>query len=248
MKIKAHLKKSQEEQFEEMVGDQKWQRKLLSATWDDETLNKSNCFAWLKEWRSCPSNAIAGMFELYQQLLPTKLNHGQKTRTIPANDVQCRLCNNIPEDVVHVSSWCSALAQNKYLARHNAALKILFFEILRDLGLLDEVPPWYSPVEPKPTYENRDAQAFWDIPVYAVQTELRSNRVDARIINHKAKMMTTVEMSCQLIDNRNRKDDEKTLKYGPMRCELKQQFKGYILEQHNIIIDVLQDGQKSAKK
>ena len=32
---------------------------------------------------------------------------------------------------------------------------------------------------------------------------------------------------------------EKTLKYGPMRWELKQQFKGYEVEQHNIIIDVL---------
>ena len=29
------------------------------------------------------------------------------------------------------------------------------------------------------------------------------------------------------------------LKYGPMRWELKQQFKGYEVEQHNIIIDVL---------
>ena len=63
-KIKAHLKKSQEEQFEEMVRDQKWQGKLLRARWEDESLNKSGCFAWLKEWRSCPSNVIAGMFEL----------------------------------------------------------------------------------------------------------------------------------------------------------------------------------------
>ena len=165
------------------------------------------------------------MFELYEQLLPTKLYNSQKTRLIPVNDVQCRLCNKVPESVAHVLSGCSALAQNKYLARHNAALKILFFEILRDLGLLEEVPPWYSPVEPKPTYESRDAQAFWDIPVYAVQTEVRANRVDARIINHKAKKVTTLEMSCPWIENRTRKDAEKTLKYGPMRWELKQQFK-----------------------
>ena len=80
-------------------------------------------------------------------------------------------------------------------------MKILFFEILQDLGLLEEAPPWYSPVEPKPTYESRDAQAFWDIPVYAVQTEVRANRVDARIINHKAKKVTTLEMSCKWIKN-----------------------------------------------
>ena len=77
-KIKAYLKKSQEEQLEEMVRDQKWQGTLLRARWEDESLNKSGCFAWLKEWRSCPSNVIAGMFELYEQLLPTKLYHSQK--------------------------------------------------------------------------------------------------------------------------------------------------------------------------
>ena len=51
--------------------------------------------------------------------------------------------------------------------RHNAALKVLFFEMLRDLKLADFVPPWYSRVEPKPMYESIDAQAFWDVPVYA---------------------------------------------------------------------------------
>ena len=126
-KIKAHFKNSQEEQLEEMVRDQKWKgRKLLRARWEDESLNKSGCCARLKEWRSCPSNVIAGMFELYEQLLPIKLYHSQKTRTITVNDVQCRLCNKVPESVAHVLSECSALAQNKYLARHNAALKILF--------------------------------------------------------------------------------------------------------------------------
>ena len=155
------------------------------------------------------------------------------------NDAQCRLCNKVPQGVAHVLSGCSALAQNKYLVRHNAALKILFFEILRDRGLLEEVPPWYSPVEPKPAYESRDAQAFWDIPIYSVLTEVRANRVDARIINHKAKKVTTLLTSCPWIENRTRKDAEKTLEYGPMRWELKQQFKGYVVEQDNIIIDVL---------
>ena len=58
-KIMAHLKRSQEEQFEEMVRDQKWQGKLLRARWEDESLNKSGCFAWLKEWRTCLSNVTS---------------------------------------------------------------------------------------------------------------------------------------------------------------------------------------------
>ena len=36
------------------------------------------------------------------------------------------------------------IIQTKYLYRHNAALKILFFEFLREHGLIEEVPPWYS--------------------------------------------------------------------------------------------------------
>ena len=50
--------------------------------------------------------------------------------------------------------------------RHNAALKLLFFEMLRDLKLADSVPPWYSRVEPKPLFESEDTQAYRAVPVY----------------------------------------------------------------------------------
>ena len=41
---------------------------------------------------------------------------------------------------------------------------------------------------------------------------MRPNRVDACISNHKFKQVLTLEMSCPWIDNRTRKDEEKTLK------------------------------------
>ena len=102
---------------------------------------------------------------------------------------------------------------------NNVALKVLHFEFLRDLKLIDEVPPWYSPVKPKPLYENCDVQAYCDIPVFAEQREVRANRVDATVINHRNKTVTTIEMSCPWIENRSKKDKEKTLKYGPLRWE-----------------------------
>ena len=89
-------------------------------------------------------------------------------------------------------------------------------EVPRDLKLIDEVPPWCSPVKPKPLYENCDAQAYWDIPVLAEQSEVRANRVDAREINHRNKTVTTIEMSCPWIEHRSKKDKEKTPKYGPL--------------------------------
>lgn len=38
--------------------------------------------------------------------------------------------------------------QSKYLERHNAAFKVLFFELLRDPKLVDKVPPCYSKGKP----------------------------------------------------------------------------------------------------
>ena len=135
---------------------------------------------------------------------------------------------------------CSALSQNKYLARHDAALKVLFWEMLRELQLSDSVPPWYSPVVAKPKYESPEAQAYWDIPVFAVSEQVRQNRVDARLIDHEKKRVLAVEMSCPWTENREKKQEEKTAKYGPLRWELKQQFPaGYDIRQYNIIIDVL---------
>ena len=48
-------------------------------------------------------------------------------------------------------------------------------------------------------------------------------------------------MSCPSIESIAKKDEEKTLKYGPMMWELKQRYNGYRVEhvQHNVIIDVL---------
>ena len=62
--------------------------------------------------------------------------------------------SNSLEAVQHVLSECPAFAQSKHLWRHNAALKIVFFEMLKDLELVDKIPPWYTPVQQKPKYKN----------------------------------------------------------------------------------------------
>jgi len=47
------------------------------------------------------------------------------------------------------------------------ALKVLFYEILRDQDVLEEVAPWYSQVMPKAVYKSEKVEAWWDVPVYA---------------------------------------------------------------------------------
>ena len=86
---------------------------------------------------------------------------------------------------------------------------------------------------------DRTQEEFWDVPVYAEYNHVKANRVDAWFVGHKSKNVMAVEMSCPWINNREKKDEEKTLKYGPLRWELKQQFPGYRFEQYNVIIDVV---------
>ena len=68
---------------------------------------------------------------------------------------------------VKQKSWKEVQEQHWHMTRDNAALENLFFEILQDLGLVQTVPPWYSPVKPKPVYKMDNAQAFWDAPLSA---------------------------------------------------------------------------------
>ena len=127
-------------------------------------------------------------------------------------------------------------------------MKILFFELLREHGLIEKVAPWYSPVMPKPAYQNTTSEAFWNIPIYAEHNEVRTNRIDARLVSHERKEVCTIEMSCPWIESRAKKDEEKTLKYGPMMWELKQRYIGYRVEQYNVIIDVLGGYSKHLEK
>ena len=75
--------------------------------------------------------------------------------------------------------------------------------------------------------------------MFAEHNHVRSNRVDARVIDHKQKRIYAIEMSCPWIDNRKKKEVEKTTNYAPLRWELKQQSPTYTVKQFNIIIDVL---------
>ena len=138
-RVKEVLKEFVEEKFEREVRGLEWQGKLLTERKFDSQLCKKACFNWLSKWRSCPTHTIAGAFEMYEQLLPTKLYSNKKTHTSCLGDVKCRLCGHAQERVPHTLAGCTALAQNKYLFIHNMALKVLFYEILRDQDLLEEV-------------------------------------------------------------------------------------------------------------
>ena len=86
------------------------------------------------------------------------------------------MCEKVTESVSHILAGCGALAQTLYLARHNNALKILFFQVIRALDQVTSEVPWFSKTQPKPMYENERAIAYWDIPLYADNMHVKANR------------------------------------------------------------------------
>ena len=57
--------------------------------------------------------------------------------------------------------------------------------------------------------------------MYAEKTEVRANRIDARVVDKKKKKVLLLEMSCPWMANRKQKEEEKTSKYAPLRWEIR---------------------------
>ena len=126
-KIGVWTKKALRNKHREGAREQRWQGKLHTARWEDKDLDGES-FEWMSDWKTAPKHTITGISELHEQPLPTKLYNPRKTKSSEESDVRCRMCGKAQESIahVHVLSSCSALAQTKYLSRHNGALKIFF--------------------------------------------------------------------------------------------------------------------------
>ena len=78
-------------------------------------------------------------------------------------------------------------------------IKIPFFEMLKDMDLIESNPPWYSLVQPNPVYENDRAEAYWDVPVYAESAVVKSNRVDVRRVDKEKKEVLLMDRKCNVL-------------------------------------------------
>ena len=214
-KVKGCIAKARQEEVRAKVKEEKWQGKMISNRWEDVHIEQGDCFAWLSCWKAAPTHVVVGIQELYQQLLPTKIFYHRKVGTSGSGEERCRMCGKATESVPHILAGCEALAQTLYLARHNNALKILFFQVIKALDLVTSEVPWFSKTQHQPMYENGRAMAYWDIPLYADNTHVKANRIDATIVDKENKKVSVIEMSCPWVENREEKDAEKTTKYGP---------------------------------
>ena len=67
--------------------DQKWQEKITAARREDQDLSLKECYTLLKGWKAARTHTIAGIEELHQQLVPTKIYHQKKTGVKTTDDI-----------------------------------------------------------------------------------------------------------------------------------------------------------------
>ena len=144
--------------------------------------------------------------ELYEHLTPTKVYSTSKTSTTQG-DATCRLCGRFSETLPYVHAGCPALAQSKYLDRHNAALRVLFFEMLGNLKLVQSYSSEaYLRVRGRARVLGRAG--------HAEHVTVKANRVDSRFVDPAAKKVWAVEMSCPWLENCQRR--KKDWEVGPL--------------------------------
>ena len=78
-KIKQTLRGTQQEKLKELVAGQNWQGKLIASRWEDAEQGNGS-FGWLSHWRTCSTYVAAGVYKLYEQLLPTRVYYSKKTK------------------------------------------------------------------------------------------------------------------------------------------------------------------------
>ena len=103
--IGVWLKTAAAERDVEELNVEWWQGSLLSERWEDKEVGEE-CFSWMSEWKTAPTHTIAGLQELYQQLLPTTVYHQKKTGTHKSRDVKRRMCGKAAETQAHVLPGC----------------------------------------------------------------------------------------------------------------------------------------------
>ena len=83
-KVKQAIYKARQQEIQSTVSEERWQGKLIKKRWDDEEVKLNSL------WKNAPTHTIAGVQELYQQLLPTKVYYNRKTKS-QVTDEKCRL-------------------------------------------------------------------------------------------------------------------------------------------------------------
>ena len=171
--LKKPWESRRNEEIEE-IEEKKWRGKLMANQWNEEDLD-TDCFAWMSEWKTAPSHTVAGIHELYQQLLATKIYSVREIRTSTEQDVRCRVMRQMSRIRCTFVVGVKRTSTDKISSKTQCCAKdpVPEGEEGSELGgshtplVFTDTTFW---AQPKPMYKSDQVTAYRDVP------SLRGNR------------------------------------------------------------------------
>ena len=150
--------------------------------------------------------------------------------------LMCRECGKAMETVKHILNMCEPKGFSLYKERHDRAILIVLWRLLKEYGFKQE-EPWYK-LEAKPVYENRAVKILWD-PSIPTDDEMTERRPDLVVEDRLCKSIFIIEMSVPTDSNINGRWQEKFQKYQKLAADMRKQFRGYRIKVVPMIIGAL---------
>ena len=135
---------------------------------------------------------------------------------------KCRFCKSVDESIFHVLNSCSHLSVSMYLpVRHKEVAKVIYYELLKEQGGIDEVKK-----TPEPTTRSGNIEIWWDKKI-SVQPPVENNRPDIVLWNLETKKCTIIDICVPMDVNVSREEKEKCDKYLLLSSRLQRLYPQY---------------------
>ncbi|KAI5699149.1 hypothetical protein M8J77_002112 [Diaphorina citri] len=188
-------------------------KQLEQDSIDQEASNK---------WLTIPgifSETEGFMIAIQDRIIKTR-NYTKYVLKLPDIIDKCRRCSQPGETIEHITSGCSALANNEYTQRHDNICKQLHQALLKKYNIPSEDQPWYI-TKPQPVEENDEAKIYFNRSIITDRTR-PNNRPDIVLTIKKLKKTYLIDVAIPNTSNIEKKHTEKIQKYIPLAEEIKQ--------------------------
>ena len=203
---------------------------------NDNEIDIKTSLSWSRD-KYITSEFESYMFSVQEQEISTKYLINKRYRdnhNNPQCDNRFRLCKDAIEDVQHVISSCPLMSSRYYLPmRHDIVAKATYNTIMKNKNIKRSLLQ-----EPDRIFKHENEEIWWDVPI-KTSTNIKHNKPDMVIWNHKDKMCTIIEFSCPADTNIGKKIKEKIDNYGPLIRNLQMMYENYNFKFIPIVIGAM---------
>ena len=127
------------------------------------------------------------------------------------------MCRKVDENIDHLVSGCSELAQKEYKRRHNNLGKIAHWKLARNCNF--EAGDKRYEHEPESVSENEDYKVLWD---FSIQTDhvIEAQRPDLVVVDKKKRSCKIIDFAVPGDSRIEEKEKDKIEKYQDLEREL----------------------------